>query len=67
LEEDLGVSMLCFEHKNPSLLGLITAFSNTRSTGKMTSLTAKDKQTVKAFWAKVSGKSEDIGAAAVAR
>ncbi|XP_033999229.1 hemoglobin subunit alpha-2-like [Trematomus bernacchii] len=33
----------------------------------MTTLTAKDKQTVKAFWAKVSGKSEDIGAAAVAR
>ncbi|XP_063760492.1 hemoglobin subunit alpha-2-like [Eleginops maclovinus] len=33
----------------------------------MTTLTAKDKQTVKDFWAKVSGKSEDIGAAAVAR
>ncbi|KAJ4918522.1 hypothetical protein JOQ06_014084 [Pogonophryne albipinna] len=33
----------------------------------MTTLTAKDKQTVKAFWAKVSGKSEDIGASAVAR
>lgn len=33
----------------------------------MTSLTAKDKATVKAFWAKVSGKAEDIGKDAVAR
>ncbi|XP_071326086.1 hemoglobin embryonic subunit alpha-like [Trachinotus anak] len=33
----------------------------------MTSLTAKDKSTVKAFWAKVSPKAQDIGADAVSR
>ncbi|XP_051245325.1 hemoglobin embryonic subunit alpha-like [Dicentrarchus labrax] len=33
----------------------------------MTSLTAKDKDAVRTFWAKVSGKAEDIGAEALAR
>uniref|UniRef100_A0A3P8SWC8 Globin domain-containing protein n=1 Tax=Amphiprion percula TaxID=161767 RepID=A0A3P8SWC8_AMPPE len=33
----------------------------------MTSLTAKDKATVKAFWAQVSGKAEDIGKDALGR
>ncbi|KAM7387079.1 hypothetical protein PAMA_009617 [Pampus argenteus] len=33
----------------------------------MTSLTAKDKDTVRSFWAKVSGKAEDIGMDALAR
>ena len=33
----------------------------------MTSLTAKDKETVKAFWAKVSSKAEDIGKDALGR
>ncbi|XP_074512114.1 hemoglobin embryonic subunit alpha-like isoform X2 [Sebastes fasciatus] len=33
----------------------------------MTSLTARDKDTVRAFWGKVSGKAEDIGTQAVAR
>ncbi|XP_038559119.1 hemoglobin embryonic subunit alpha-like [Micropterus salmoides] len=33
----------------------------------MTSLSAKDKDTVRAFWAKVSGKAEDIGADAISR
>ncbi|KAM9779696.1 hemoglobin embryonic subunit alpha-like [Neosynchiropus ocellatus] len=33
----------------------------------MTSLTAKDKDVVRAFWAKVSGKSEDIGKEALSR
>ncbi|XP_069571695.1 hemoglobin embryonic subunit alpha-like [Brachyistius frenatus] len=33
----------------------------------MTSLTSKDKDTVKAFWAKVVGKSEDIGTDALCR
>ncbi|XP_022595153.1 hemoglobin subunit alpha-1 [Seriola dumerili] len=33
----------------------------------MTSLTAKDKDTVKAFWAKISGKAEDIGTDALSR
>ncbi|XP_070779620.1 hemoglobin subunit alpha-1-like [Enoplosus armatus] len=33
----------------------------------MTSLTAKDKDTVRTFWDKVSGKAEDIGSDAVAR
>ncbi|XP_017284818.1 hemoglobin subunit alpha-1 [Kryptolebias marmoratus] len=31
------------------------------------SLTAKDKDTVRAFWAKVSGKAEDIGSDALSR
>lgn len=31
------------------------------------SLTAQDKNTVKAFWSKVSGKAEDIGTDALAR
>ncbi|XP_018560555.1 hemoglobin embryonic subunit alpha [Lates calcarifer] len=33
----------------------------------MTTLTAKDKDAVRAFWAKVSGKSEDIGKQSLAR
>ncbi|XP_069571696.1 hemoglobin embryonic subunit alpha-like [Brachyistius frenatus] len=33
----------------------------------MTSLTSKDKDTVKAFWAKVAGKAEDIGPDALCR
>ncbi|XP_039979601.1 hemoglobin subunit alpha-2 [Xiphias gladius] len=33
----------------------------------MTSLSAKDKNTVKAFWAKVSAKAEDIGTDALSR
>ncbi|XP_026210564.1 hemoglobin embryonic subunit alpha-like [Anabas testudineus] len=33
----------------------------------MTSLSAKDKNTVRAFWAKVSGKADDMGADALAR
>uniref|UniRef100_A0A3B4EYB6 Hemoglobin subunit alpha-2-like n=1 Tax=Pundamilia nyererei TaxID=303518 RepID=A0A3B4EYB6_9CICH len=33
----------------------------------MTSLSAKDKNTVKAFWAKVAGKEEQIGCDAVSR
>ncbi|XP_026020332.1 hemoglobin embryonic subunit alpha-like [Astatotilapia calliptera] len=33
----------------------------------MTSLSAKDKDTVKAFWAKVAGKEEQIGCDAVSR
>ncbi|XP_040918172.1 hemoglobin embryonic subunit alpha-like [Toxotes jaculatrix] len=33
----------------------------------MTSLTAKDKDTVKAFWSKVSSKAEDIGTDALSR
>ncbi|XP_068434228.1 hemoglobin embryonic subunit alpha-like [Clinocottus analis] len=33
----------------------------------MTSLTVKDKEAVKAFWAKVSGKADDIGTDALAR
>lgn len=48
---------------NPSRFGLIIAFNQK---GKM-SLTAKDKATVKAFWAKASGRAEDIGSDALAR
>ncbi|XP_030591141.1 hemoglobin embryonic subunit alpha-like [Archocentrus centrarchus] len=33
----------------------------------MTSLSAKDKTTVKAFWAKVAGREEDIGCEAISR
>lgn len=33
----------------------------------MTTLTAKDKDAVRAFWAKVGGKSDDIGTGALAR
>ncbi|XP_041812159.1 hemoglobin embryonic subunit alpha-like [Chelmon rostratus] len=33
----------------------------------MTSLTAKDKDTVRAFWAKVSSKADDIGTDALSR
>ncbi|XP_074513542.1 hemoglobin subunit alpha-1-like isoform X1 [Sebastes fasciatus] len=33
----------------------------------MTSLTAKDKDTVRAFWGKISGKAGEIGTDAVAR
>ncbi|XP_053195280.1 hemoglobin embryonic subunit alpha-like [Scomber japonicus] len=33
----------------------------------MTSLTAKDKETVKAFWSKISGKADEIGANALGR
>lgn len=37
-----------------------------KSRGKM-SLSAKDKEIVKAFWAKVSGRADNIGGDAVAR
>ncbi|AWP19128.1 putative KN motif and ankyrin repeat domain-containing protein 2-like [Scophthalmus maximus] len=47
--------------------GLSSSQQTSQTTGKMTSLTVKDKETVKAFWAKVSGKSEDIGKDALAR
>lgn len=33
----------------------------------MTSLTARDKEVVRAFWAKVSGKADEIGSNAVTR
>uniref|UniRef100_A0A3Q3KUA0 Hemoglobin embryonic subunit alpha n=1 Tax=Mastacembelus armatus TaxID=205130 RepID=A0A3Q3KUA0_9TELE len=42
-------------------------FNNQSNKGRMTSLSAKDKDTVKAFWAKVSGKEGEIGADALAR
>ncbi|XP_034567142.1 LOW QUALITY PROTEIN: hemoglobin embryonic subunit alpha-like [Notolabrus celidotus] len=52
-------------HKNPARFR--THRSNSESTCKMTSLTPKDKATVKAFWGRVSSKADDIGCDALAR
>lgn len=41
-------------------------FNLEQSAHKM-SLTAKDKDTVKAFWAKIAGKADDIGTDALSR
>eukprot|EP00064_Thunnus_orientalis_P024944 superscaffoldBa00011547_g25266 len=41
------------------------ALSDTQPASKMTSLTAKDKSAVKAFWAKIAPKADDIGADAL--
>lgn len=45
---------------------LIEAFKPEHSTKKM-SLNAKDKDVVKAFWAKVAPKADDIGQDALSR
>ena len=66
LEVVPGVSVLCFNYKTQHCLGY-KALSDTQPTGKMTSLTAKDKSTVLAFWAKVSSKADDIGMDAISR
>ncbi|KAM7371831.1 hypothetical protein PAMP_009041 [Pampus punctatissimus] len=58
--------MLGLDYKTPHSLSF-KVLSNTESTGKMTSLTAKDKNNVRSFWAIVSGKAEDIGMDALAR
>ncbi|XP_041830943.1 hemoglobin subunit alpha-1-like [Melanotaenia boesemani] len=58
----MGVSMSCFMYKKP----LCLHSSQQQSPGKM-SLTAKDKDTVKAFWAKVSIRGGEIGSDALSR
>lgn len=61
----LGVSTLSFKHKK--LLKHCLHFGSRTNRIKMTSLTAKDKDTVRAFWAKVDSKKEDIGVGALCR
>ena len=61
----LGVPEFCLRHKT---LTVFTAYCTQLTIrDNMTSLTAKDKETVKAFWAKVSSKAEDIGKDALGR
>ena len=67
LEKVKGVTMLCLEHKNPHGLDWSRHSVKQSNKGKMTSLTEKDKATVKAFWAKIAGKKDDIGAEALGR
>ena len=66
LEVALGVSMLCLYYKNPDCSGY-RALRETKTTSKMTSLTARDKANVLAFWSKVSSKADDIGMDAITR
>ena len=66
LEVVLGVSMLSFDYKNLHCF-TFKALSDNQLTGKMTTLTAKDKANVKAFWAKIAPKADDIGADALSR
>ncbi|CAB1429140.1 unnamed protein product [Pleuronectes platessa] len=61
LEVFSGVSTFCFRLKTP-IVSADRAFSDSQAPDKMTSLTAKDKETVKAFWAKMASKAQDIGA-----
>ncbi|XP_041634435.1 hemoglobin embryonic subunit alpha-like [Cheilinus undulatus] len=62
------------EEAGPHILGyknlhrLAHQYSQQQSNqGKMTSLTEKDKATVRAFWAKVSPRAQDIGTDALSR
>ena len=56
--------MQCFMYKKNNVRADLHSTKN--SSGKM-SLSTKDKETVKAFWSKVSGKTEDIGNDALSR
>ena len=60
----LGVTSLGHEYKTPKVWA---DNANSLTTDTMTSLTAKDKETVKAFWAKMASKAQDIGADALNR
>ena len=60
----LGVTSLGLEYKTPTVWA---DYANSLTTDKMTSLTAKDKETVKAFWATMASKAGDIGADALHR
>lgn len=61
----LGVSTLSFKHKNP-LEGRLHCGIRTNKI-KMTSLSTKDKDTVRAFWGKLAVKREEVGASALCR
>lgn len=56
----LGVPVPCFLYKNDLSISTLTKQGNM-------SLTAKDKDVVKAFWTKVSGRADEIGCEAVSR
>ena len=66
LEEVPGVSSLCLEYKSLTVWADHDSQQQSNK-AKMTSLTAKDKDTVREFWGKVGNKAEDIGAEALAR
>lgn len=62
------MTMLCFEHKSLAVLEPVTTLGKTLEvTATMTSLTAKDKAAVRAFWEIISGYIEDIGKDSLAR
>lgn len=65
LEVVLGVSTLPFKHKKP-LEGLHHSGIRTNKL-KMTTLTLKDKDTVRLFWGMLAPKREEIGANALCR
>lgn len=56
----------CIHKTPPFAANTALNLKKKKSRGKM-SLSAKDKEIVKAFWAKVSGRADNIGGDAVAR
>lgn len=65
-DADQGVSLSSFVYKTLFNLLLTTPNQDQHNPAEM-SLTAKDKSTVKAFWARVSDRVEDIGSDALSR
>lgn len=61
----LGVSTLPFKHKNPLEHCLHRGIRSNQT--KMTSLSIKDKDKVRAFWTKIASSKEEIGANALCR
>lgn len=60
-----GVSTWPFKHKSPLEHCLHRGIRTNKL--KMTSLTAKDKDTVRTFWAKIASRKDEIGANALCR
>lgn len=58
--------MPCFMYKTPHGPDRSQHFNLEQSAHKM-SLTAKDKDVVRAFWGKIAGKADDIGSDALSR
>ena len=58
--------MPCCMYKTPHCSDR-SQHSNLEQSAHKMSLTAKDKDTVRAFWAKIAGKADDIGNDALSR
>ncbi|XP_024920450.1 uncharacterized protein LOC112488437 [Cynoglossus semilaevis] len=67
-EQVLGVTVLCFEHKRLHACRHASQhLASIKEPATMTTLTAKDKAAVRAFWDKISGHVETIGKSSLSR